>query len=1010
MYDFWEIAVKPLLEATDPRIVLEIGADKGEATRCLLAFCRDRNSVLHSVDPAPGFDVETLRKDYGDDTFVFHQTLSLNVIDRIECPEAVLIDGDHNWYTVYNELKVLEKSCLRAEKPFPLVLMHDVEWPYARRDLYYDPETIPDAFRKPYLKQGLHPDSPDLLPEGGINAYLCNAIHENRYQSGVLTAVEDFLAETAEPIRFYTVSGLHGLGILTPESLLEEKPAIGDVLANLTLSEPVDKLVKTLESERIQALLAKNDVQVSLAKSEKRCRETEQSLAESREASQALRISLEAADKRTVELEAEWQAELDKARKEIVQSRQEKEAIEAVAAETNEKNLIEKNRLKQTINEIRKEITAQQGRTAALMRIFENLHIAVSDLLVSQRWRIGNRIGEAIRVAKRQPKVPMAPEYIEKLHHRFKDWRQTYEKAAARALQKCAVAQQPGARPQPLPAAHGVSENVLQLAHAESGELFHKYRSRPRQRQVSIVMPAYNSAHLIEKAVASVLNQHYDNYELIIVDDGSTDHTGELIRTAFADDRIRYFRTENRGPSRARNFGLDKAGGDYIAYLDADNEWHPQYLTIMVNLLDDHPDVNMAYCGQEIYDNGDMVDIRFQVFNRSLLMNKNYIDINSVVHRRRLYDEKGGFDNDLPRLEDWDLALRYTETDCPVCIGAPLVKYHKSDHFKNPLKDPRRKEARERYNKSIRMIQDKLQTRPLRLKALSGLPPFPEPLFSPHTGYADADLEGLRVSIVIPNYEALPCLKVCLEAIEAFTPEAHYELVIVDNASGAETRSFLKNYESTSDNCKMIYNEHNMGFTYAVNQGITAAESGNDIILMNNDAIVTEGWLPALVEAKRDNPEAGLIAPQQVLPPNTQTMQVHVPYCAPEREVDVTISAHHGNLQKYYPLDWRNGYRALNWATFFCIYITRDAIDKAGLPDHKTGRHFKSDHIYCRTVSETHLMQIIYAPKAKVYHLLQQSTKELKVKNPGGYRVIYEKNNWEDVPEAAYIKDFNTSE
>jgi hypothetical protein len=90
----------------------------------------------------------------------------------------------------------------------------------------------------------------------------------------------------------------------------------------------------------------------------------------------------------------------------------------------------------------------------------------------------------------------------------------------------------------------------------------------------------------------------------------------------------------------------------------------------------------------------------------------------------------------------------------------------------------------------------------------------------------------------------------------------------------------------------------------------------------------------------------------------------------------------------------------LSWATFFCVYINRWCLDSVGLLDCGTGRHFCSDRAFCELVRDKHNYRIIYTPHAKVYHLLQQATKDLKEKNPEEYKIIYEKNTWEDIDPA----------
>lgn len=115
---------------------------------------------------------------------------------------------------------------------------------------------------------------------------------------------------------------------------------------------------------------------------------------------------------------------------------------------------------------------------------------------------------------------------------------------------------------------------------------------------VSIIIPTYNRSQLIARAVKSVLNQTYQNFELIIIDDGSTDNTRELV-TSFNDERIRYIRhEENKGEAAARNTGLKAARCDYIAYQDSDDEWLPEKLARQIELLQDaSPEVGVIYTG-----------------------------------------------------------------------------------------------------------------------------------------------------------------------------------------------------------------------------------------------------------------------------------------------------------------------------------------------------------------------------------------------------------------------------
>ena len=113
--------------------------------------------------------------------------------------------------------------------------------------------------------------------------------------------------------------------------------------------------------------------------------------------------------------------------------------------------------------------------------------------------------------------------------------------------------------------------------------------------RVSVVIPTYNQCNLLHEAMGSVLAQDFNDLELIVVDDGSTDQTRQTVK-AFADDRVRYRHQPNGGVSRARNAGLDLAGGQYVAWLDSDDLWPPDYLSTMVSRLDRESDYGVAYC------------------------------------------------------------------------------------------------------------------------------------------------------------------------------------------------------------------------------------------------------------------------------------------------------------------------------------------------------------------------------------------------------------------------------
>lgn len=252
MLAFWPDVVRPLLEELEPKEIVEIGSESGKTTKLLLDFAAASEATVHAVDPAPLFDPAAVRQAYGA-AFAFYPDPSLKALEQIDRIDVALIDGDHNWYTVYHELQLIEQRCRATERPLPLVLLHDVAWPYGRRDLYYDPDSVPDQFRQPWARKGISPTESSLLDEGGLNAHLCHALEEGGPHNGVLTAVEDYLAATQETFLAARIPAVFGLGILLPEPLARAKPELRRRVEVWTAPE-VERFIDRLEMARIAML------------------------------------------------------------------------------------------------------------------------------------------------------------------------------------------------------------------------------------------------------------------------------------------------------------------------------------------------------------------------------------------------------------------------------------------------------------------------------------------------------------------------------------------------------------------------------------------------------------------------------------------------------------------------------------------------------------------------------------------------------------------------------------
>lgn len=206
--------------------------------------------------------------------------------------------------------------------------------------------------------------------------------------------------------------------------------------------------------------------------------------------------------------------------------------------------------------------------------------------------------------------------------------------------------------------------------------------------KVSVIIPTYNRARFVGEAIDSVLAQTYKDYEIIVVDDGSTDNTQEVLK--HYGHKIRYFRQENKGISAARNLALEKARGEYIAFLDDDDLWLPEKLEKQIDVLERNPD--LAFVASEthvINGKGEIID-RFKrgkgdVETFENLRQQYFVPMLTTVVRRKCLDSVGGFNPSLPICQDHDLWLRLAKIYKFRYIDVPLAKYrmHANNITKN---------------------------------------------------------------------------------------------------------------------------------------------------------------------------------------------------------------------------------------------------------------------------------------------------------------------------------------
>jgi len=227
------------------RSIVEVGAFAGDLTRVLVDWAQPAGARVAAVDPSPQDGLVALARERPELELIRETSLAaLPVLP--ELPDALVIDGDHNYFTVSEELRIIGERAPGAE--LPLLLFHDVCWPHGRRDDYFDPELIPERYRQPVAggAGGIVPDDPGLR-RGGL-PYPRSAAREGGPDNGVLTAIEGFVAGRPG-VRLVVVPVFFGLGV----AWHEDAPWSGELARILDVWDR-NPILERLEANRVHHL------------------------------------------------------------------------------------------------------------------------------------------------------------------------------------------------------------------------------------------------------------------------------------------------------------------------------------------------------------------------------------------------------------------------------------------------------------------------------------------------------------------------------------------------------------------------------------------------------------------------------------------------------------------------------------------------------------------------------------------------------------------------------------
>lgn len=381
---------------------------------------------------------------------------------------------------------------------------------------------------------------------------------------------------------------------------------------------------------------------------------------------------------------------------------------------------------------------------------------------------------------------------------------------------------------------------------------------------ISVLIPVYNVAsNLLKECVESILNQTYQNFEICLVDDASTneDTKKTLKELEKADKRIRVkYREKNGHISASTNDALKMAKGEFVALVDNDDTISENALYENVLLLQSHKDADFIYSDEDKIDpKGRFCYPHFKPdFSPTTLMSLNYICHFSVI-RKKIVEKVGGFEIGLEGAQDHDLFLKISEITNKI-YHIPKILYHWRMIETSTSMSMKNKDYA--ADKGKIAIENALKRRKLEGEVEK----------DPLSGYYIVNYELKKepmVSIIIPTRDYADTLDTCLKSVYEKTDYKNFEVIVVNNNSKAkETFKLFEKYKENYKNFKVL--DANIEFNYSkINNMAVEISKGEYICLLNNDTeIISPNWLTTLV-AYASLPYAGAVGPKLLYPDDT---------------------------------------------------------------------------------------------------------------------------------------------
>ena len=347
---------------------------------------------------------------------------------------------------------------------------------------------------------------------------------------------------------------------------------------------------------------------------------------------------------------------------------------------------------------------------------------------------------------------------------------------------------------------------------------------------VSIVMPVYNRAAIVSTAIESVLAQDFLAWELIVVDDGSSDTTKDVVRRfAERDDRVRLIELGRSGVSAARNAGIGAARGEILAFLDSDNGWVPHFLRTSVSAIEQF-DVPIVYSAVKLVRDDERISYIGMAGDRDhMLDGPSFIDLNVLVLRRSVVDAVGGFDEQLRRWVDYDLVIRALSEFEAKYLPIVGVDYEHRDSVLDRITTSERASWRDVVLAKYLVDWDSVPT----------------------------DRVPSRVSVLMHTSGTWQPAVAAIESVLVDGGVPDVEVVVVVNASTRDVAGILSARFEAYPSIKVVRQANNRKSETSLNMAF-ALSTGESIVVLSDAATGREpGWLAALVSPLDDESSAG---------------------------------------------------------------------------------------------------------------------------------------------------------